>query len=73
LRYPPVIYLEAKSLAKGLLFKQEEKFMSEQTRGCPWMAYMHHLPGSGRVFKSNRDAGRRRRRRRQIHDYTVVP
>jgi hypothetical protein len=24
LRYPPVIYLEAKSLAKGLLFKQEE-------------------------------------------------
>jgi hypothetical protein len=24
LRYPPVIYLEAKSLAKGLLFTQED-------------------------------------------------
>jgi hypothetical protein len=64
---------------KRIAVQARRKFMSEQTTGCPWMAYMHHLPGSGRVFKSNRDAGRRirrrrrRRRKRQIHDYNVVP
>jgi hypothetical protein len=60
---------------KRIAVQKRRKFMFEQTTGCPWMAYMHHLPGSSRVFKSNRDAGRRRRRRRrrQIHDYNVVP
>jgi len=54
---------------KRIAVQARRKFMSEQTTGCPWMAYMHDLPGSGRVFKSNRDAGRRRRRRR----HNVVP